>query len=149
MIGFYVGNRAWKKLLINGIQYCVAFMCSLVMYFSLVKLSVLITGIPLSDYRGMNSVGNVNPGAFVWSVFQTYIDYFRLMTKHDVYQLNPTCIMRIVFIIFNVITLILLVFRLKKKDDIINKIGLVTTIVLMPLAMFLQMSSYKVAGHMY
>lgn len=138
MLGLYDTKESdeWKLLLRRGIVYCGMFGVGVLCYVSIMNFFCVVSGTPLSGYRGIDSIGTINLGMTFFSVIRTFEDYIALMTSKDVYQINPTIPVRVVFIIINVVVLLLVVNRLRKKDSLMIHIGLVATVLLMPIVIF-------------
>ncbi|MDO4188914.1 MAG: glucosyltransferase domain-containing protein [Lachnospiraceae bacterium] len=149
VISFYEGSAEWKKLLFSGISYCVIFVMALGSYIGLTKISTKVSGIELAGYKGMDSMGSVNLGALCFSFIKTYLDYFKLMTSEDIYQINPIFLVNLIFIIANIVLVILVIERLRKKEEVINKIGLLLALILTPVAMFFPEVMTQARGGVY
>lgn len=149
VIRLYLKKGEWKSILIRGILYCITFVASLGAYIGIAKIATKISGIALSGYRGIEDMGSVNLGALAYSIIKTYLNYFRLMTKEDIYQINPIFLVNLIFAIINIVLIVLLVNRLREKEELINKIGLIIAILLMPIAMFFPEVMTQARGGVY
>lgn len=149
VIDFYVGKSDWKKILYKGIGYCTIFVASLGTYIGITRVVVKITGIDLSGYKGMDSMGSINLGALVYSIFKTYKDYIYLMRKDDIYQINPIVITNVVFALLNIILIVVVMERMLKKEAIIYKIGLGLSVILTPIAFFFAEVMTQARGGVY
>ena len=149
VIRLYLKKREWKSILIRGILYCITFVASLGTYIGIAKIATKISGIALSGYRGIEDMGSVNLGALAYSIIKTYLNYFRLMTKEDIYQINPIFLVNLIFVIINIVLIVLLVNRLREKEELVNKIGLIFAILLMPIAMFFPEVMTQARGGVY
>ena len=149
VIRLYLKKGEWKSILIRGILYCITFVASLGAYIGIAKIAAKISGIALSGYRGIEDMGSVNLGALAYSIIKTYLNYFRLMTEEDIYQINPIFLVNFIFVILNIVLIVLLVNRLREKEELINKIGLIIAILLMPIAMFFPEVMTQARGGVY
>ena len=149
VIRLYLKKGEWKSILIRGILYCITFVVSLGAYIGIAKIATKISGIALSGYRGIEDMGSLNLGALAYSIIKTYLNYFRLMTKEDIYQINPIFLVNLIFVIINIVLIVLLVNRLREKEELINKIGLIIAILLMPIAMFFPEVMTQARGGVY
>lgn len=149
VIRLYLKKGEWKSILIRGILYCITFVASLGAYIGIAKIATKISGIALSGYRGIEDMGSVNLGALAYSIIKTYLNYFRLMTKEDIYQINPIFLVNLIFVIINIALIVLIVNRLRDKEELINKIGLIIAILLMPIAMFFPEVMTQARGGVY
>lgn len=136
VIKFYVGNADWKELLKSGIVYCTSFAISIILYVIGTKISVAITGIQLDGYRGLDNMSISGTGDIVKSIYYSYRDYILLMTKKDIYQINPITLASIIFIVINCVNLFFFVKRVCKKEELMSKIGYVISTALIPIALF-------------
>ena len=126
----------WKILIMRGIAYCVVFLLGIIIYILISKGISNYSGIELGGYRNIKEMGNFNIGAIIFTILKTYREYFAIMSSHDIYQINPVVPSRILYIIINVVVLVLLFKRIKKEGALLNKIGLVLSIALMPIMIF-------------
>lgn len=149
ILRLYLKRGEWKSILIRGILYCVIFITSLGTYIGIAKIASKISGIALSGYRGIEDMGSVNLGALAYSIIKTYINYFSLMTKEDIYQINPIFLVNIIIEIINIVLVVIIVNRLREKEAIINKIGFIIAIILMPIAMFFPEVMTQARGGVY
>lgn len=54
------GQACFRKLVFRGLFYCFALLLGLLLYFLLMKLTLLLYGTQLSDYQGVNEMGKLS-----------------------------------------------------------------------------------------
>lgn len=108
---------------------CLVFLISgLILYLVINKLIIWVTKENMVEYQGINQMGLVDLSYIFKSIASSYVYYLKLFTS-DVFQTNPTNLVKVSFFVLNVFALLLfLVFTSKIKKRCVSCLTIVSSI---------------------
>lgn len=127
-----VNEYDFKHFFIKGITYIAIAIVSLALYFVIMRLSLVISGISLSSYAGISSFGVVSAGEYVKRILRTYKYFLREPVSHFMFFPfeNGILFQRIYLVCYFLTLVIVELYALFKKKisfffEVLISVGLV------------------------
>lgn len=130
-----ISDKASEKTTLKEILFKpVYIVCFMVVYFVINKIYLLIKGAEMSNYKGVNDVGNIPLTQYLVRVLVAY-KQFLLPSKDSSFYMYPSNV-RIVYYLFAILGVILVIHLVlqKSKQSVVLAIALASLFALVPLA---------------
>lgn len=103
-------DLSWKKYILEGIYYVGTLVLAGVIYLVCMKLSLAVTGLSLTDYKGINTLGYAGVRGYLERLVRSYKEFFYPSLDEDFqrYNMYPGT-MRVVYYLVLAAIFILLV----------------------------------------
>lgn len=126
-----------KTILIRGVVYMAEIALAFIIYLMVTEAVSQLTQIPISDYRGFDTIGDVTIGGLFFGVIRSYDVYRALLMGKDVLQINPGIIVKTTYVILFVFTIILVVLNYKNKEkSLYSRVLVIIGTIMMPVSIF-------------
>ena len=71
----------WKPCVLEGLRYVAGLALGMALYMIILRVCLAVTGVQLTDYKGIDQMGHVTPGALLECVAEAYRAFFRFGQK--------------------------------------------------------------------
>ncbi|EHR36041.1 glucosyltransferase domain-containing protein [Helcococcus kunzii] len=129
-----IKGEDFKDILKRGIKYLVSIVLSLVIYMIILKIVLAITGLTLSSYRNIDTMGSVGVFELLRRMLIAYVDIVRL-PFHMIFSVNKTLIIKFSILILYIVSFIMVIFTLKKMKEKKLKLLFLALILVLPFAL--------------
>lgn len=127
----------WGKLLHNAGLYLMYLVLSIILYFLIHKIVLLLTGITMISHRGLDQMGRHSIIEYLGTTLTCYRDWLSVM-QWEYHDINSTFIVRYSIILLNIVGITYIVKEVFDRGrNILSKIMLVILSGIMPIAIFL------------
>lgn len=133
LITHLINGREIKELFTEGIKYLAMLICTMIFYF----LSIKLTGVELTSYRGMNNLGELGVTSYLIAVARAYhrlLEYF--VTSQPSYVYGFLSVMFYLMMVLLIISIVLSFVKMK-KGDAAHKASYLLLLIIFPLAVSL------------
>ena len=122
-----------KQILILTIKFWYILLISLLLYAIITKLIITMSGITLSDYEGISTMGRYTIHGIINGIIKTYKHIF--IPVYSVNAIAPNAILRVIYIIFILLDVIYIIIgALKNKRGKINLCFAIFFMLLLPIS---------------
>lgn len=127
-----MNDADWKQIIMQSFKYLILLAGAFIIYFLLVRLSLLVKGAELIGYQGIDKMGHVNIIEIPSQIALAYKQYFKLFYS-DIFSINPYPLIKAAILLLHITMLIITVYGIysKKAVDILE---IVLLFMIFPLA---------------
>lgn len=126
-------EKDYKDILKRGIKYIFSLVLSLALYYIILQISLKVTGLSLSNYRNIDSIGHMGFTEIFNRSIIAYKDIIKL-PFNIIFSINRTFIIRFSLLVIYLASTIFVFFTIKKIKDIRTKILFLLLLFIIPIA---------------
>lgn len=122
------------KIIGRGVYYCASMAVGLVLYYLILQIFLKHYGLELSNYQGISDMGNLNIAELPQLIKSTFVSFCLLPIK-DYCDLAQTSLIKFMYIVLGIISIILVIWNLiKSKKNILVSVMIVVLGAVFPIA---------------
>lgn len=127
-------DTTFSKILLKGLYYCATLIAGFLLYYGILQICLHVKNIELLDYKGISEMGALSIREIPSLIRQAYSD-FLCLPFHDYCDIAKTGLLRAVYLISGVVSIVMIaVILIEKKKKIDSIIMTVLLCVLFPIA---------------
>ena len=130
---FDIFNDDLKKTIFKAFKFLIATIMGLILYFAFLGIFLEIYNTSLSNYRGIDTMGQYTVTSFVGLIIKAYQVFFELPIR-DYHCINASGIIRFCILIVEIFTVLFLMYEGIKKKKNAGFMLLILCIMLFPVA---------------
>lgn len=108
----------WKQIIFCSLKFLVLLAGAFIIYFLLVRLSLLVKGAELTGYQGLDKMGHINIVEIPSLIALAYKQYFKLFYT-DIFSFNPYLLIKIAILLLHILILIITIYGIYSKKTMI------------------------------
>ena len=125
-----------KKYIKLAVRFLIYLVSGLLLYIAVNKVILFITKEKMVEYQGISDMGKLNIIYIIKQFANSYFYYFRMFYA-DMYQTNPTSIIKVGILLLNVFAFILMMVVIIKKREHCYNIFSLLCLLLTPISIFI------------
>ena len=110
-----VQNRKnWKKILIQGLIFLLCLALGILLYFLILKLSLVYYGASLSNYQGIDTMGKLSIAEIPKLLLSSFTTFFTMPINNS-FVLAPIQLLTIIYLLWDVASAAMMIWSLIKR----------------------------------